>query len=275
MPTKKFKPITPSLRQRQVLTFDHLDSKLFVKSLLKPSKVNAGRNNTGRITVRHRGGTVKRLYRVVDFNRSIDNVKARVVSIQYDPNRSANIALISYLNGKFSYIVAPNGLKIGDFVESGKGVDIKTGNCLPLSDIPVGTSIHNIEISIKSGAKMVRSAGVVATILGKNTASVIVRLPSGEVRAFNPSCKATIGQVGEMDHRNQVRGKAGASRWRGWRPQVRGSVMNPCDHPHGGGEGKSPVGRKSPRTPWGKPALGKKTRNSKKSRKNILTDRKR
>ena len=275
MPTKKFKPVTPSLRHRQVLICNFLSKKSPLKSLTLPLKSKGGRNNSGKITVRHKGGGVKRVFRSIDFLRLKDGVKARVVSLEYDPNRSANIALISYRDGEYAYILAPFGLKIGDFVENGSEAEVKIGNSLPLSCIPVGTTIHNLEISLNSGSKLVRSAGAFATVLGKNEKYATVRLPSGEIRLVHVRCRATIGQVGNLDFRNQVLGKAGASRWRGKRSAVRGSVMNPCDHPHGGGEGKSPVGRSSPMTPWGKPAFGKKTRKKRKSSKFILTGRKR
>ena len=230
------------------------------KSLLAPLNKNAGRNSYGRITVRHRGGGHRRKYRIIDFKRNKVDMPATVLTLEYDPNRSAHIALVQYEDGEKRYIVAPQGLKVGDTVVSGAGADIKPGNALPLSAIPTGTFIHNVEIYPGKGAQLARSAGVMAQLMGKENNMALVRLPSGEMRYVPLNCMATVGQVGNVDHENVKVGKAGRKRHMGWRPTVRGSVMNPCDHPHGGGEGKSPIGRPGPVTPWGKPALGYKTR---------------
>jgi large subunit ribosomal protein L2 len=230
------------------------------KSLLEPLKNKSGRNSYGRITVRHRGGANKRKYRIIDFKRDKDMMDAKVLTIEYDPNRSAHIALLQYEDGEKRYILAPNGLSVGDTVRSGSDADIKPGNALPLADIPVGTFIHNIELYPGKGAQLVRSAGNMAQLMAKEGIYALLRLPSGELRNVPNQCKATIGQVGNIDHENVNYGKAGRKRHMGWRPTVRGSVMNPCDHPHGGGEGKSPIGRPGPVTPWGKPTLGYKTR---------------
>jgi len=230
------------------------------KSLLAPNKKNAGRNSYGRITVRHRGGGNRQKYRIIDFKRNKLDMAATVLTLEYDPNRSAHIALVQYEDGEKRYIVAPQGLKVGDVVYAGANADIKTGNALPLSAIPVGTFIHNIELYPGKGAQLARSAGTMAQLMGKEGALAMVRLPSGEMRYVPQNCMATIGQVGNVEHENVKIGKAGRKRHMGWRPTVRGSVMNPCDHPHGGGEGKSPIGRPGPVTPWGKPALGYKTR---------------
>ena len=255
MAIKKYKPITPSLRHMTVLKSDEITKHEPEKSLLATLKKNAGRNSQGSITVRHRGGGAKRKYRIIDFKRDKDQIPAKVAGIEYDPNRSANIALLHYVDGEKRYILAPNGLKVGDVIFSGEGSDIKVGNCLKLKDMPVGTLVHNIELKE-----------------GKNA---LLRLPSGETRYVNMNCKATIGQVGNLDHENVTIGKAGRKRHMGIRPTVRGSVMNPNDHPHGGGEGRSPIGRPSPVTPWGKPALGYKTRKKKKaSNKMIVSKRK-
>ncbi len=274
MSIKSYRPVTPSLRQRKVVDASHLSKNGPEKSLLVKISNKSGRNNTGRITVRHRGGGNKRQYRVIDVKRINDDIYGVVVSIEYDPFRTSNVALVNYINGDKSYILATNGLKVGDRIVSGKNSDIKMGNCLPLENIPVGTFIHNIELVAGRGGQLVRSAGAVATILGKNNDYVSIRLPSGEIRLIHEKCRATIGQVGNLDYRNRVVGKAGASRWARKRPSVRGSVMNPCDHPHGGGEGKSPVGRARPLTPWGKPALGYKTRNKRKKSKSFILSRK-
>ncbi len=263
MGIKKYKPTTPSLRQMTVSTFEEIDKVEPEKSLLRPLKSKAGRNSYGRITVRHRGGGAKRKYRVIDFKRNKDGMKATVQSIEYDPNRSANIALLLYEDGVKTYIIAPLGLKKGDVVESGKGVDIKPGNAMEISQIPVGTMIYNIELNPGKGGQLVRSAGNTAQLMAKENGVAQVRLPSGEVRIIRLNCRATIGQVGNADYENINIGKAGRKRHMGWRPTVRGVVMNPNDHPHGGGEGKSPIGRPSPVTPWGKPALGYKTRKKK------------
>ena len=270
MAIKKFKPTTPSRRFMSVSTFEELDKVAPEKSLLAPVKKNAGRNSYGRITVRHRGGGVKRKYRIIDFKRDKDGINAEVLSIEYDPNRSANIALLQYEDGEKRYIIAPLGLKKGDKVLSGDGADIIPGNAMTISNIPVGTLIHNIELYPGKGAQLVRSAGNSAQLMAKENGYAQVRLPSNEVRMIRLDCKATIGEVGNHDHENISIGKAGRKRHMGWRPTVRGSVMNPCDHPHGGGEGKSPVGRPSPVTPWGKPALGLKTRSTKKASEKFI-----
>ena len=264
MAIKKFNPTSPARRFMTVSTFEELSKVAPEKSLLEPLKKTSGRNSYGRITVRHRGGGNKRKYRVIDFKRIKDGVNANVLTIEYDPNRTANIALIQYEDGEKAYIIAPEGLKVGDVVRSGADADIKPGNALPISAIPVGTLIHNIELFPKRGAQLVRSAGNSAQLMAKEGKYAQVRLPSGEVRMVSVDCKATIGVVGNHDHENISIGKAGRKRHMGWRPTVRGVVMIPCDHPHGGGEGKSPVGMPSPVTPWGKPTLGYKTRNKKK-----------
>ena len=263
MGIRKYNPTTPSLRQMTVSTFEEIDKVAPEKSLLRPLHSKAGRNANGRITVRHRGGGTKRKYRVIDFKRNKDGMPATVLSIEYDPNRSANIALLQYEDGVKTYIIAPLNLKKGDTVISGKGADIKPGNALDIADIPVGTLIYNIELYPGRGGQMVRSAGVFAQLMAKENGYAQVRLPSGEVRLVRLDCRATIGQVGNTDYENINLGKAGRKRHMGFRPTVRGVVMNPNDHPHGGGEGKSPIGRPSPVTPWGKPALGYKTRDKK------------
>ena len=263
MSIKTFKPTTPSRRQMTVSGFDGIDKKAKPEpSLTEVLKKSSGRNNTGRITVRHQGGGNKRKYRVIDFKRDKEGF-ATVLRLEYDPNRSANIALVEYEDGERRYILAPVGLNAGDKVESGAGADIKVGNALEIKNIPVGTMIHCIEIKPGKGAQLVRSAGNAAQLMAKEGKYAQVRLPSGEVRLVPMNAKATIGQVGNIDHANIMLGKAGRTRHMGFRPTVRGSVMNPCDHPHGGGEGKSPVGRPGPVTPWGKPALGYKTRKTK------------
>ena len=262
MPTKKFKPTTPSRRHMTVPTFEELTKFTPEKSLVVIKKKFAGRNSYGRITVRHKGGGNKVKYRIVDFKRA-NTAPATVIGIEYDPNRSAYIALLQNEAGDKSYIIAPVGLKDGDRVYTGADADIKPGNTLPIENIPVGTFIHNIELYPGKGAQLVRSAGVAAQLISKENGIAQVRLPSGEVRIIRLDCKATIGQVGNIEHDTVKLGKAGKKRHMGIRPTVRGSVMNPCDHPHGGGEGKSPIGRPSPVTPWGKPALGYKTRNKK------------
>ncbi|MGE5473523.1 MAG: 50S ribosomal protein L2 [Ignavibacteriales bacterium] len=265
MAIKKYSPTTPSRRQMTVIDYSDLTKKAPEKSLLEPMKKHSGRNNTGRITIRHRGGGNRRKYRVIDFKRSRDDAKAVVTSIEYDPNRSANIALIQYDDGQKSYIIAANNLKVGDQVESGINADIKPGNTLQIANIPVGTMIHNIELKPGKGGQLVRSAGSSAQLMAKEGDYAQVRLPSGEVRRISMKCRATIGQVGNIEHENVSYGKAGRTRWHGVRPTVRGVVMNPIDHPHGGGEGKSPIGRPGPVTPWGKPTLGLKTRKKKKA----------
>ena len=263
MAIKSYKPTTPARRQMTVTDYTGLSKVAPEKSLLEPLKKNSGRNSYGRITVRHRGGGNRNKYRVIDFKRQKTGVDAEVLTLEYDPNRSAHIALIKYGDGEKAYILAPNGLKVGDKVRAGEDADIKPGNALPLSAIPVGTVIHNIELYPGKGAQLVRSAGVAAQLMAKENGMATVRLPSGEYRKVRMECMATIGQVGNIDHANIHIGKAGRKRHMGVRPTVRGSVMNPCDHPHGGGEGKSPVGRPGPVTPWGKPALGYKTRKTK------------
>ena len=262
MPTKKFKPTTPSRRFMSVPTFEEITKFTPEKSLVVIKKKFAGRNSYGRITVRHRGGGNKLKYRIIDFKRS-STLPATVIGVEYDPNRSAYIALLQNTEGEKSYIVAPVGLTDGDVVYTGPDADIKPGNTLPLENIPVGTFIHNIELYPGKGAQLVRSAGAFAQLMAKENGTAQVRLPSGEVRIVRLECKATIGQVGNLEHETIKLGKAGKTRHKGIRPTVRGSVMNPCDHPHGGGEGKSPVGRPGPVTPWGKPALGYKTRDKK------------
>ena len=274
MGTKSYRPTTPSNRQRKVLDYSNLTTSSPEKSLIQASSKKAGRNNLGRITVRHRGGGRKRLYRNIETTRLKENVVGVINSIEYDPFRTANISSVYYQDGAKSYILTPVGLSVGDKIVSGASSDIKIGNNLPLQNIPVGTSIHNLELSPGKGSQLVRSAGSVATVLGKGAVYATVRLPSGEVRLINLKCTATVGQVGNLDSRNRVIGKAGASRWVRRRPTVRGSVMNPCDHPHGGGEGRSPVGRARPMTPWGKPALGLKTRNRRKLSSSFILSRK-
>ena len=260
MAMKTFKPTSPSRRQMTCTDYSGLSKVAPEKSLLEPLKKNSGRNSYGRITVRHRGGGNRRKYRVIDFKRDKENMNATVLTLEYDPNRSAHIALLQYEDGEKRYIIAPNGLNVGDTVRSGADADIKAGNALPLANIPDGTVIHNIELYPGKGAQLVRSAGNAAQLMGKEGNYALVKLPSGEMRKVALNCKATVGQVGNIDHNNVNYGKAGRVRHMGWRPTVRGSVMNPCDHPHGGGEGKSPIGRPGPVTPWGKPTLGYKTR---------------
>ena len=275
MAIKKFKPTTPSRRHMTVIKSEEITKFSPEKSLLTSLKKNAGRNSQGKITVRHKGGGEKRKYRIIDFKRDKDGIPAKVAGIEYDPNRTANIALLHYKDGEKRYILAPLGLRVGDIIVSGEGSDIKVGNCLKMKDMPVGTVIHNIELKEGKGGQMVRSAGNSAQLMAKEGKNVLLRLPSGEMRYVNAECKATIGQVGNVDNSNVTIGKAGRKRHMGIRPTVRGSVMNPNDHPHGGGEGRSPIGRPSPVTPWGKPALGYKTRNKKKqSNKMIVTRRK-
>ncbi len=260
MAIKFYKPTTPGRRQMTVTDYSELSKVAPEKSLLSVIKATAGRNNTGRITVRHRGGANRRKYRIIDFKRDVQGVPATVLTLEYDPNRSAHIALVQYEGGEKRYIIAPQGLKVGDVVMSGEGADIKPGNALPLTNIPVGTFVHNVELYPGKGAQLARAAGVMAQLMAKEGNYALLRLPSGELRRVPVTCMATVGQVGNIDHENVSYGKAGRNRHKGWRPTVRGSVMNPCDHPHGGGEGKSPVGRPGPVTPWGKPALGYKTR---------------
>ena len=267
MPTIKYKPTTPARRHMTVPTFEEITKSTPEKSLIVIKKKNAGRNSYGRITVRHRGGGNKVKYRIIDFKRQSES-PATVVGIEYDPNRSAYIALLQNEEGNKSYVIAPVGVTAGDVLYSGADADIKPGNTLPIANIPVGTMIHNVELYPGKGAQLVRSAGVFAQLIAKENGVAQVRLPSGEVRIIRLDCKATIGQVGNVEHDTVKVGKAGKTRHKGIRPTVRGSVMNPCDHPHGGGEGKSPIGRPTPVTPWGKPALGYKTRN-----KNARTDK--
>ena len=273
MGMKHFKAYTPSRRNMTVSTFEEITKKTPEKSLLAKKKEKAGRNSYGRITVRHQGGGNRQKYRIVDFKRRKDDMKAQVIGIEYDPNRSSNIALIQYEDGEKAYIIAPVGLKDGDTVISGQKVDIKPGNCMPIEAIPVGTMIHNIELNPGQGAKLVRSAGQAAQLMAKEGKYSHVRLPSGEMRLILTKCRATIGTVGNTDHDTMKIGKAGRKRHMGWRPTVRGSVMNPVDHPHGGGEGRAPVGHAGPLTPWGKPALGYKTRNKKKQSNKFIVKR--
>ena len=273
MGIKKYKPTTPGLRGMTVSTFEEITESTPEKSLTYTLKKNAGRNNRGCITVRHQGGGTRRKYRVIDFKRNKDDIPATVKTIEYDPNRTANIALVCYADGEKRYIIAPNGLKVGDVLYSGAAADIKTGNTLPLANIPVGTIIHCIELKPGKGAQLCRAAGNGAQLMAKEGAYAQVRLPSGEVRRIAMNCRATIGEVGNIDHELISIGKAGRKRHMGIRPTVRGSVMNPNDHPHGGGEGKAPVGRPGPVTPWGKPALGYKTRKKNKASNQYIVKR--
>jgi large subunit ribosomal protein L2 len=274
MAVKKFRPVTPSLRQMTVSTFEEITTDKPEKSLLVSLNKKAGRNAQGKITVRHRGGGAKRKYRIIDFKRNKDGIPAKVATIEYDPNRTAYIALVIYADGEKRYIIAPVGLKVGDVVVSGPDADIKPGNALPLINIPVGTVIHNIELQAGKGGQIVRAAGASAQLMAKEGKYAILRLPSGEMRYVNIQCRATVGTVSNLTNDIINIGKAGRKRHMGWRPTVRGSVMNPNDHPHGGGEGRSPIGRPSPVTPWGKPALGYKTRkNSKYSDRMIIKRR--
>ena len=273
MAIKKFKPTSPALRQMTVLVSDEITCNQPEKSLLVSLKKNSGRNAQGKITVRHRGGGNRRKYRIIDFKRNKDGIPAKVATIEYDPNRTANIALLHYVDGEKAYILAPVGLEVGTTVLSGPTADIKPGNAMALKDMPVGTVVHNIELKPGKGAQLVRSAGVSAQLMAKEGKKALLRLPSGEMRFVSIECKATIGQVGNIEHGNVVIGKAGRKRHMGIRPTVRGSVMNPCDHPHGGGEGRSPIGRPSPVTPWGKPALGYKTRKKNKASDKLIVSR--
>jgi len=272
---KKFKPTTPGRRTMTGYTFEEITKKEPERSLVVSLKSSGGRNAEGRITARHRGGGHKRKYRIIDFKRDKDGIPAKVAAIEYDPNRSARIALLHYVDGEKRYILAPVGLKVGDMVESGPNADIKPGNALPLENIPVGAIIHNIELQPGKGGQMVRSAGAAAQLMAKEGKYATIRLPSGEFRMVLQSCRATIGQVGNVEHENMVIGKAGRSRYLGRRPHVRGVAMNPVDHPHGGGEGRSPVGMPSPVSPWGKPTLGTRTRKKKPSDRLIVRRRKR
>jgi large subunit ribosomal protein L2 len=271
---KVYRPTSPGRRGMVGRDFSAITKSKPEKSLLVPKKRNAGRNNQGRITVRHRGGGAKRRLRNIDFKRDKFGVPGTVASIEYDPNRSANIALLHYADGEKRYILAPVGLNVGQRVSSGEGADIKPGNALPLKNIPLGTAVHNIEIRHGRGGQMVRSAGASAQVMAKEARYILLRMPSGELRRFNDDCLATVGQVGNIEHSNISLGKAGRKRLMGWRPTVRGSAMNPRDHPHGGGEGRSPIGRPGPKTPWGKPALGYRTRRNKRSDRLILRRRK-
>ena len=273
MAIKKFKPTSPALREMTVFISDEVTTNQPEKSLLVPLKKNSGRNVHGKITVRHRGGGNRRKYRIIDFKRNKDGIPAKVATIEYDPNRTANIALLNYADGEKRYILAPVGIKVGDTVLSGPTADIKPGNALALKNMPVGTVVHNIELKAGKGAQLVRSAGVSAQLMAKEGNKALLRLPSGEMRYVSIECKATIGQVGNVEHANETIGKAGRKRHMGIRPTVRGSVMNPNDHPHGGGEGRSPIGRPSPVTPWGKPALGYKTRKKNKASNKLIVSR--
>ena len=273
MALKSYKPTTPARRQMTVADFSQLTKKAPEKSLLAKNNKTNGRNSYGRITVRHRGGANKRKYRIIDFKRDKVAMPATVIAIEYDPNRSAHIALVEYADKERRYILAPVGLTVGDTVVSGAEADIKPGNALPLANIPVGTFIHNIELYPGKGAQLARSAGIMAQLMAKEGAYALIRLPSGELRNVPVEGMATVGQVGNIEHENVSIGKAGRKRHMGWRPTVRGSVMNPCDHPHGGGEGKSPIGRPGPVTPWGKPALGYKTRAKHKSSDKLIVKR--
>lgn len=273
MGIKKYNPTSPGLRGMTVSTFEEITTDKPEKALTVTLKKHAGRNVRGKITVRHRGGGTRAKYRIIDFKRNKDDIPATVKSIEYDPNRSANIALVCYADGEKRYIIAPNKLKVGDVIVSAPDSDIKVGNALPIANIPVGTIIHNIELKPGKGAQMVRSAGNGAQLMAKEGNYAQVRLPSGEVRMVRINCRATIGEVGNIEHANIQIGKAGRKRHMGWRPTVRGSVMNPNDHPHGGGEGRAPIGRKGPVTPWGKPALGYKTRNKHKDSNKYIVRR--
>ncbi|MEE0334256.1 MAG: 50S ribosomal protein L2 [Catenibacterium mitsuokai] len=273
MPIKAYKPTSNGRRNMTALTKEEITTSTPEKSLLAPYKKKGGRNNMGQITTRHHGGGHKRKYRVIDFKRNKDGIPGKVASIEYDPNRSANIALINYADGEKRYILAPKGLEVGTVIVSGETTDVKVGNCMEMGNMPEGTTIHNIEMHPGKGGQLARSAGVSAQILGSEEKYVIVRLQSGEVRKFLKKCRATVGAVGNEDHGLVNYGKAGRMRWKGVRPTVRGSVMNPNDHPHGGGEGKTSIGRKAPLTPWGKKALGVKTRNSKKHSNRLIVRR--
>jgi large subunit ribosomal protein L2 len=270
---KVYRPTSPGRRRMTGSTFDEITKDKPEKSLLLPLKRKAGRNNQGKITVRHRGGGAKRMLRIIDFKRDKLGIPGKVASIEYDPNRSANIALIHYVDGEKRYILAPLGLSVGDTIKSGSDAEVKPGNTLPLKLIPSGSTIHNIEMKVGKGGQLVRSAGVAAQLMAKEGDYALVRLPSSEMRRIRSDCMATIGQVGNVDHRGITLGKAGRKRWLGWRPTVRGSAMNPSDHPHGGGEGRAPIGLPGPKTPWGKPALGYRTRKPKASDKLIVKRR--
>ena len=273
MAIRTYKPTSNARRGMSTLINDEITKTTPEKSLVVSAKKSGGRNNQGKITLRHRGGGAKRKYRVIDFKRNKDNIEGIVASIEYDPNRTANIALINYVDGEKRYIIAPKGLKVGDRIVSGDNVDIKVGNCLPLEQIPEGTMVHNVELKAGKGAQLARTAGASVQILGKEGKYVLLRLTSGEVRKVLGTCRATIGEVGNADHELVKVGKAGRKRHMGIKPTVRGSVMNPNDHPHGGGEGRTPIGRKGPVTPWGKPALGYKTRDKKKASNSLIVRR--
>ncbi|MCI7477553.1 MAG: 50S ribosomal protein L2 [Selenomonadales bacterium] len=273
MAVKSFKPYSAGRRTMTVASFDEITTDKPEKSLVERIKKNGGRNQQGKLTVRHQGGGHKRLYRIIDFKRTKDGIPAKVATIEYDPNRSARIALLNYVDGEKRYIIAPNGLKVGDMVESGPNADIKPGNALPLRNIPVGTEVHNVELKIGKGAQLVRSAGASAQLMAKDGDYATLRMPSGEMRKVHINCRATVGIVGNLEHENITIGKAGRNRWLGIRPENRGVAMNPNDHPHGGGEGRSPVGRKNPVTKWGKCAMGAKTRRKKASDKLIVKGR--
>ncbi|MHB1506419.1 MAG: 50S ribosomal protein L2 [Sulfobacillus sp.] len=273
MPVKTFNPTSPGRRQMAIPDFTQLTEKQPEKSLLEGQGSHGGRNNQGRMTTRHRGGGHKRQYRLVDFKRKNDGVPGVVKEMAYDPNRSARLALIAYADGAKAYILAPVGLKLGDTVMSGPTAEIRPGNALALKDIPVGTQVHAIELAPGRGAQMARSAGASVQIMAKDQGLVLLRLPSGEQRYVLETCRAVVGQVGNLEHENESHGKAGRRRWQGWRPSVRGVVMNPVDHPHGGGEGKSPIGRPSPVSPWGKPTMGKVTRKKKKASSRMIVSR--
>lgn len=273
MAVKTFKPYSAGRRFMTVASFDEITTDQPERSLVERLTRKGGRNNQGRLTVRHQGGGHKRAYRLIDFKRNKDGIPAKVASVEYDPNRSARIALLFYVDGEKRYILAPNGLKVGDTIMSGPEADIKVGNALPLKNIPVGTQVHNIEMKIGKGGQMVRSAGASAQLMAKEGNHALLRLPSGELRKVHVNCKATVGQVGNLEHENITIGKAGRSRWLGIRPANRGVAMNPVDHPHGGGEGRSPIGRKHPVTPWGKHARGAKTRDNKKASDSLIVKR--
>jgi large subunit ribosomal protein L2 len=273
MPIKKYKPTSPGRRGMTAYTFEEITKNTPEKSLVEPLKRNAGRNNQGRLTTRHRGGGVKRNYRVIDFKRDLRGVTAEVMSIEYDPNRSARIALLQYANSEKRYILAPLGMAVGQTISAGPGAEIRPGCALPLASIPPGTTVHNIELIPGRGGQMVRSAGAGAQIMARDGETALIRLPSGEERRIDTRCYATIGQVGNVEHENINYGKAGRRRLLGWRPTVRGSAMTPRDHPHGGGEGKSPIGHPGPKTPWGKPALGYKTRKKNKPSSRFIVRR--
>jgi len=273
MAVKRFKPTSPGRRFATVSTFEEITKTEPEKSLLAPLSKKAGRNSYGRITVRHQGGGHKRAYRIIDFKRNKDDVPAKVAGIEYDPNRTANIALLHYTDGEKRYILAPLGLRVGQTIVSGLKVEVRPGNAMPLRSIPTGTFVHNIEMKIGHGGQLARSAGTAAQLAAKEGNTAFIRLPSGELRLIPIDCRATVGQIGNIEHENLTIGKAGRSRWLGRRPTVRGSVMNPCDHPHGGGEGRAPIGLKRPVTPWGKPTLGYKTRKKNKASDKLIVRR--